>query len=67
MEETILEAEARKEALSAQLADPALYAGAQEEVARVTAEFREVVERVDALYARWAELEEAAAAKGVNR
>jgi ABC transport system ATP-binding/permease protein len=62
MEEAILEAEARKEVLSARLADPSLYAGAQEEVARVTAEFREVVERVDALYARWAELEEAAAA-----
>jgi ABC transport system ATP-binding/permease protein len=62
MEEAILEAEARKEALSARLADPALYAEAPDEVARVTAEFKEVVERVDALYARWAELEEAAAA-----
>jgi ATP-binding cassette subfamily F protein uup len=58
METAILEAEARKEELGARLADPALYAGPPDEVARVTAEFREATERVDALYARWEELEE---------
>ncbi|HEX8693491.1 MAG TPA: ABC-F family ATP-binding cassette domain-containing protein [Longimicrobium sp.] len=62
MEAAILEAEARKEELGARLADPALYASAPGEVARLTAEYREAGERVDALYARWAELEEIAAA-----
>jgi ATP-binding cassette subfamily F protein uup len=67
METAILEAEQRKEELEAQLADPALYTRSPDEVAHVTAEFREAGERVDALYARWAELEEiasAAAARG---
>ncbi|HLL48151.1 MAG TPA: ATP-binding cassette domain-containing protein, partial [Longimicrobiaceae bacterium] len=58
MEEAILEAEARKEELGARLADPALYSEPADEVARATAAFREASERVDALYARWAELEE---------
>jgi ATP-binding cassette subfamily F protein uup len=57
MEAAIMQAEARKEALEARLADPALYAQPQDEVARVTAEFREAGEAVEALYARWAELE----------
>jgi ATP-binding cassette subfamily F protein uup len=57
MEAAIMEAEARKEELQARLADPALYVGGQDEVQRVTAEFRAAGEKVDALYARWAELE----------
>jgi ABC transport system ATP-binding/permease protein len=58
IEERILEAEARKEEIAARLGDPALYSEAPEEVARVSAEFRESEAEVDALYARWAELEE---------
>ncbi|HEU0013560.1 MAG TPA: ABC-F family ATP-binding cassette domain-containing protein [Longimicrobium sp.] len=57
IEALIVEAEERKETLAARLADPALYAGAPDEVARVTADFREAEQRVEALYARWAELE----------
>ncbi len=60
MEEAILAAEARKEELEARLADPVLYASGNDEVQRVTAQFREASEQVDALYARWAELEEVA-------
>jgi ATP-binding cassette subfamily F protein uup len=58
MEETILAAETRKEELAAQLADPALYSGPADEVARLTADFQAAEELVDQLYARWAELEE---------
>jgi ATP-binding cassette subfamily F protein uup len=58
MEEAIVKAEARKEELESRLADPALYATGNDEVQRVTAQFREASEQVDALYARWAELEE---------
>jgi ATP-binding cassette subfamily F protein uup len=57
MEAAILEAEGRKEALEARLGDPALYAEGTDEVQRVTTQFREASEKVDALYARWAELE----------
>jgi ATP-binding cassette subfamily F protein uup len=62
MEMAIMEAEQRKEELAARLADPALYAAAPDEVARVTAAYREASEAVDALYARWSELEEIATA-----
>ena len=63
MEMAILEAEGRKEELSVRLADPALYASSPaDEVARLSAEYKTAGERVDALYARWAELEEIAAA-----
>jgi ABC transport system ATP-binding/permease protein len=62
MEETILEAEQRKASLEARLADPALYASAPDEVAKLSADFAETSARVDQLYARWAELEEIAAA-----
>jgi ATP-binding cassette subfamily F protein uup len=62
IEGAILEAEARKEELSARLADPALYASSPDEITRVGAEYREATERVEALYARWAELEEQATA-----
>ncbi|MBB4636438.1 ABC-F family ATP-binding cassette domain-containing protein [Longimicrobium terrae] len=60
MEAAIEKAEARKEELSARLADPALYTGPADELARVTSAFREAGEAVDVLYARWAELEELA-------
>ncbi|HYW11756.1 MAG TPA: ABC-F family ATP-binding cassette domain-containing protein [Longimicrobium sp.] len=60
MEGAILEAEARKETLEARLADPALYTQSADEVARITAAFREAGDAVDALYARWAALEEIA-------
>jgi ABC transport system ATP-binding/permease protein len=62
MEAAILEAEERRGELEARLADPALYADTPEEVAEVSAAYREAVERVESLYARWAELEEIAAA-----
>ncbi|HET7234782.1 MAG TPA: ABC-F family ATP-binding cassette domain-containing protein [Longimicrobium sp.] len=62
MEAAILEAEQRKEELQARLADPSLYTQPADEVARVTNGFREATEQVDALYARWAELEEIASA-----
>ncbi|HEX8242250.1 MAG TPA: ABC-F family ATP-binding cassette domain-containing protein [Longimicrobium sp.] len=62
METAILAAEQRKAELEARLADPALYTRPSDEVARVTTEFREAGEQVDALYARWAELEEIASA-----
>ncbi|HYR12216.1 MAG TPA: ATP-binding cassette domain-containing protein, partial [Longimicrobium sp.] len=61
MEAAIMAAEARKEELEARLADPALYAQPADEVARVTAAFKEAGDAVEALYARWAELEELAA------
>ncbi|HEX2208395.1 MAG TPA: ABC-F family ATP-binding cassette domain-containing protein [Longimicrobium sp.] len=61
MEAAIMEAEARKGELETRLADPALYAQSPDEVARVTAAFREAGEAVEALYARWAELEAVAA------
>jgi ATP-binding cassette subfamily F protein uup len=62
IEAAILEAERRKEELQARLADPALYTRLPDVAAKVGAEFREATEQVDALYARWAELEEAASA-----
>jgi ABC transport system ATP-binding/permease protein len=58
IEERILHAEARKEQLAARLADPALYSRSPDEVARVSAEFREAETEIERLYARWAELEE---------
>ena len=61
MEAAILAAEQEKAELEARLGDPALYAGPPDEVARVNAAFQAASARVDALYARWAELEEIAA------
>ena len=57
IEAAITQAEARRAELEARLADPALYAQPADEVARVTAAFKEAGDAVDALYARWAELE----------
>ncbi len=62
LEAAILEAEGRKEALQARLADPALYTQAPDVAAKAGAEFRAATQQVDALYARWAELEEIASA-----
>jgi len=62
METAILEAETKKEELEARLGDPSLYTQPADEVSRVTDAFREASEKVDALYARWAELEEVATA-----
>ncbi|MBD0319282.1 MAG: ATP-binding cassette domain-containing protein, partial [Gemmatimonadetes bacterium] len=62
MEGAIMEAEARKEELGTRLSDPALYAAGNDEVQKVSADFRAASEKVDALYARWAELEELAGA-----
>jgi ATP-binding cassette subfamily F protein uup len=61
MEAAIMEAEARRAELEARLGDPALYAQPQDEVARITAAFHQAGEAVEALYARWAELEAIAA------
>jgi ABC transport system ATP-binding/permease protein len=58
MEETILAAETEKEELAERLADPALYTENAGAVAELTAAFEAASARVDALYARWAELEE---------
>jgi ABC transport system ATP-binding/permease protein len=57
MEDHILEAEERREALAERLADPGLYADGGVDVAGLSAEFEAATARVDALYARWAELE----------
>jgi ATP-binding cassette subfamily F protein uup len=62
IEAAILEAEGRKAELEARLADPALYTRPADEIARATAGFEAATREVDALYARWAELEELAAA-----
>jgi ABC transport system ATP-binding/permease protein len=59
LEARILEAEAERERLTALLADPELYQDAAA-AAQATADFRDAEEAVDALYARWAELEERA-------
>jgi ABC transport system ATP-binding/permease protein len=57
MEAAILKAEERREEIAARLAEPSLYSSAPEEIARVTAEFNAASQAVEALYARWAELE----------
>ncbi len=57
MEAAITVAEAERERLEAALADPQLYGGSAEEVAEVNAAFEVAGERVEQLYARWADLE----------
>jgi ATP-binding cassette subfamily F protein uup len=59
LEDRILAAEQERDALSLQLADPALYRDPAE-VTRVTSAFNAAKAAVDALYARWSELEERA-------
>jgi ABC transport system ATP-binding/permease protein len=57
LEQRILEAESRREELAARLADPALYQDAAA-AAAANAEFQAATAQVDALFARWTELEE---------
>jgi ABC transport system ATP-binding/permease protein len=57
METRILEAEAERDRLAARLADPTLYRGP--EGAEVATAYDAARARVEQLYARWAELEEA--------
>ena len=58
IEAAITEAEGRKAALEARLADPTLYTRPADEIARATSDFEAATREVDALYARWAELED---------
>jgi ABC transport system ATP-binding/permease protein len=62
LEEKILEAEAERDRLEAELADPDLYSDRPDEVPKLNESFRRAGERVDALYARWEELESVQAA-----
>jgi ABC transport system ATP-binding/permease protein len=62
IEAAILDAESRRAGLGARLADPATYTLPADEIARATAGFEAASREVEALYARWAELEEIAAA-----
>ncbi len=57
IESEIVAAEAERDSLGAQLSDPALYADEPDRVAGISAEFNASRERVERLYARWAELE----------
>jgi ABC transport system ATP-binding/permease protein len=57
MEAAILDVEAERARLETELADPALYSTSPERVSAVTAAYEEAGRRVEALYARWAELE----------
>ncbi len=58
IEAAITEAEAERDRLEAVLADPTLYTDTPDKVAETTAAFVEAGRRVEALYARWAELED---------
>ncbi|HET7275199.1 MAG TPA: ABC-F family ATP-binding cassette domain-containing protein [Longimicrobiaceae bacterium] len=58
MEEAILAAEDERDRIGALLADPQLYTRNPEQVAELTAAFRTAGDKVEHLYARWAELEE---------
>jgi ABC transport system ATP-binding/permease protein len=60
MESAIIEAEALRDRLGEELADPTLYADTPERVAPLRAEFETAERRVEELYARWARLEEIA-------
>ena len=60
IEGSIAEAEAELARLQEVLSDPALYSDTPEKVAEATAAFRDAGAQVEALYARWAELEEIA-------
>jgi len=58
MEASILAAEEERERLGAVLQDPEFYSGNPDRIGEVTAAFRAATEKVEGLYARWAELEE---------
>ena len=57
IEEAILEAEGERDRLGAELSNPELYADTPERVAPLSESLQEAERRVEALYARWAELE----------
>ncbi|MBW3629468.1 MAG: ATP-binding cassette domain-containing protein, partial [Gemmatimonadetes bacterium] len=63
IEVAILAAEEEKERLSAILSVSSFYVDTPEKVAGVTEAYRLASERVDQLYARWAELEEVSSAR----
>jgi ATP-binding cassette subfamily F protein uup len=58
IEAEILAAETARDELEARLADPAFYGAGGGNVAETNAAYQEAIARVEALYARWAELEE---------
>jgi ABC transport system ATP-binding/permease protein len=58
MEQAILQAEAERDELARALADPQLYVDTPDQVAELTRRYRLAGERIDGLYARWAELEQ---------
>jgi ABC transport system ATP-binding/permease protein len=58
IEETILAAERRRDELAERLSDPALYAETPGRVAALRRSYTEAAGEVEALYDRWAELEE---------
>jgi ABC transport system ATP-binding/permease protein len=57
MEAAILDAEAERALLEAELADPAFYSTSPEQVSAVTSAYEEADRRVESLYVRWEELE----------
>jgi ABC transport system ATP-binding/permease protein len=57
IEQDIQQAEAERARLEAELADPALYSAAPQRIPALTAAFDKAGQRVETLYARWAELE----------
>jgi len=60
IEAAILAAEERRDAIGVELTKPELYVDTPEKVAELRAALAEAEARVEALYARWAELEEIA-------
>ncbi len=66
IEEAILEAEGERDRLGAELSNPELYADTPERVAPLSESLQEAERRVEALYARWAELEEIASGNRRN-
>ncbi len=64
IESAILEAEALRDELGEVLTNPSLYVDTPDRVASARAEFEAAERKVEALYGRWAELEELAAAGG---
>jgi ATP-binding cassette subfamily F protein uup len=58
IEAAITAAEARRDALGQQLTNPALYVDTPDRVAALRSEFEDAERAVEALYVRWAELEE---------
>ncbi|WP_168210918.1 ABC-F family ATP-binding cassette domain-containing protein [Persicimonas caeni] len=57
LEHEIMEAEAQKDALEAELADPDLYANRSDEIAELNTKLRDVTARLEGLYGEWEGLE----------